>query len=50
MFGAGEYAKDGLLAVTEYLGRTAWYYRMVDMVADAMAHASVESRAALRER
>jgi hypothetical protein len=44
MFGAGEYAKDGLLAVTEYLGRTAWYYRMVDMVADAMAHASVESR------
>jgi hypothetical protein len=44
MFGAGEYAKDGLLAVTEYLGRTAWYYRMVDMVADAMTHASVESR------
>jgi hypothetical protein len=44
MFGAGEYAKDGLLTVTEYLGRTAWYYRMVDMVADAMARASVESR------
>ena len=44
MFGAGEYAKDGLLTVTEYLGRTPWYYRMVDMVADAMAHASVESR------
>ena len=44
MFGAGEYAKDGLLTVTEYLGRTPWYYRMVDMVADAMDHASVESR------
>src|SRR6266540_3056402 len=30
MFGAGEYAKDGLLTVTEYLGRTPWYTRMVD--------------------
>lgn len=44
MFGAGEYAKDGLLTVTEYLGKTPWYDRMVDMVADAMTHASVESR------
>jgi hypothetical protein len=44
MFGAGEYAKDGLLTVTEYLGRTPWYFRMVDMVADAMDRASVESR------
>ena len=25
LFGAGEYAKDGLLAVTEYLGRTPWF-------------------------
>lgn len=44
LFGAGEYAKDGLLAVTEYLGRTPWFYRMVDMVADAMKRAPVESR------
>jgi hypothetical protein len=44
MFGAGEYAKDGLLTVTEYLGRTPWYHRMVDMVADAMDRADVESR------
>jgi hypothetical protein len=44
LFGAGEYAKDGLVSVTEYLGRTPWYYRMVDMVADAMARAPVESR------
>lgn len=43
-FGAGEYAKDGLLAVTERLGRTAWFYRMVDMVADAMSRAPVPSR------
>ncbi len=44
LFGAGEYAKDGLLAVTEYLGRTPWFYRMTDMVADAMNRAPVTSR------
>jgi len=44
MFGAAEYAKDGLLTVTEYLGRTPWYTRMVDMIADAMDQAAVESR------
>ena len=44
LFGAGEYAKDGLLAVTELLGRTPWYYRMVDMIADAMEQAPIESR------
>ena len=44
LFGAGEYAKDGLITVTEYLGRTAWYARMVDMVADAMTAAPVDSR------
>ena len=44
LFGAGEYAKDGLLAVTEYLGRTPWFYRMTDMVADAMNRAPVPSR------
>jgi hypothetical protein len=44
LFGAGEYAKDGLISVTELLGPTPWYYRMVDMVADAMERAPVESR------
>ncbi len=44
MFGAGEYAKDGLLAVTEYLGRTPWFHRMVDMTADAMERAAVRTR------
>lgn len=43
-FGAGEYAKDGLLAVTELLGRTPWFYRMVDMTADVMKNAPVPSR------
>jgi hypothetical protein len=44
LFGAGEYAKDGLVSVTEYLGHTPWLARMVDMIADAMARAPVESR------
>ncbi|MCC6588337.1 MAG: hypothetical protein IT168_16715 [Bryobacterales bacterium] len=44
LFGAGEYAKDGLVSVTEYLGRTPWFYRMVDMTADAIKQAPVESR------
>jgi hypothetical protein len=43
-FGAAEYAKDGLIAVTEYLGRTPWFYRMVDMIADAMTEAPVATR------
>lgn len=44
LFGAGEYAKDGLLAVTELLGRTPWFHRMADMVTDAMERAPVESK------
>lgn len=44
LFGAGEYAKDGLLAVTERLGRTPWFYRMADMIEGAMNRASVRTR------
>jgi hypothetical protein len=44
LFGAGEYAKDGLVAVTEALGRTPWFYRMADMIAAAMERAPVETR------
>jgi hypothetical protein len=44
LFGAGEYAKDGLVSVTEYLGHSPWFYRMVDLMADAMAQAPVASR------
>ncbi len=43
LFGAAEYAKDGLLAITELLGRTPWFYRMADMTAAVMEHAAVES-------
>ncbi|MBL8210930.1 MAG: PmoA family protein [Bryobacterales bacterium] len=44
LFGAAEYAKDGLLAVTELLGRTPWFYRMADLTAALMQHAPVETR------
>jgi hypothetical protein len=44
LFGAGEYAKDGLITVTELLGRTPWFYRMADLIADAMARAPHDSR------
>lgn len=44
VFGAAEYAKDGLITVTELLGRTPWFYRMVDMTAALMEHAPVPSR------
>ncbi|PYQ12830.1 MAG: hypothetical protein DMF80_18035 [Acidobacteria bacterium] len=43
LFGAAEYAKDGLLAVTELLGRTPWFYRMADMTAALMQRAPVAS-------
>src|SRR3712207_7686877 len=36
--------RSGLLSVTEYLGRTPWYARMVDMMADALERGPVESR------
>jgi len=43
LFGAAEYAKDGLLAITELLGRSPWFYRMADMTASLMEHAPVAS-------
>jgi hypothetical protein len=43
LFGAAEYAKDGLLAITELLGRTPWFYRMADMTASLMEQAPVKS-------
>lgn len=43
LFGAAEYCKDGLLAITELLGRSPWFYRMADMTAAVMRHAPVKS-------
>src|SRR5512143_2559512 len=39
LFGAAEYAKDGLIAITELLGRTPWFDRMTDMTTSLMRHA-----------
>ena len=44
IFGGAEYAKDGLISVTELLGRTPWFYRMVDMTAALMERAPVATR------
>jgi hypothetical protein len=44
VFGAAEYAKDGLISVTELLGRTPWFFRMADMTAAVMERAVVPSR------
>ena len=39
IFGSCEYAKDGLLPLTELLGRGAWYERMLGIADDMIAHA-----------
>ena len=43
-FGAGEYCKDGMVPVTELLGRTRWYYRMLDMTENFMERAPMKTR------
>jgi hypothetical protein len=41
LFGAGEYAKDGLVTVTERLGRSPWFDRMRAMIDEAMLQSPV---------
>jgi hypothetical protein len=43
IFGAVEYAKDGLLAVTECIDAPPWYDRLVEIVDQIMARATVQS-------
>lgn len=43
VFATAEYLKDGLVPVAEYLGRTPWYYRMVDLAASLMQGAAAKS-------
>ena len=43
LFGASEYIKDGLMPITEWLGRTPWCERMMEMLDDVWAHASVKT-------
>lgn len=39
IFGSSEYAKDGLLPITELLGETPWYHRLRGIAADIVRHA-----------
>ncbi|MHC4248929.1 MAG: hypothetical protein ACYS9X_07360 [Planctomycetota bacterium] len=43
MFGSSEYVKDGLLPLTEWLGRSPWSERMIGILDDMWKHAPVET-------
>ena len=43
IFGAAEYVKDGLLALTEYLGESPWSERMIEIVDDIWMHAGYQT-------
>lgn len=44
IFSGAEYCKDGMLSVTELLGRTPWFYRMADLMLDLRKHSTVQTR------
>jgi len=43
LFGSSEYVKDGLLPLTEWLGRSPWRERMLGIVDDIWKHAPVDT-------
>ena len=43
IFGSSEYAKDGLLPLTELLGDTPWHHRLLGIAADIVAYAPYDS-------
>ena len=43
MFGSSEYVKDGLLPLTEWLGKSPWSDRMIGIIDDMWKHAPVET-------
>lgn len=47
IFGASEYAKDGLTPVTELLGPTDWSERMRGLIDDIWKHAAIETEAGI---
>ncbi len=47
IFGASEYAKDGLMPITEWLGIGTWEERMEGLVRGVWAHADHETEAGL---
>lgn len=44
LFGGAEYMKDGVIPITEMLGRTPWYDRMLQMAAGVMNNSTTKSR------
>jgi hypothetical protein len=45
IFDGSEYVKDGLMPITEWLGRTPWSDRMIAIVDSILQHASFETKA-----
>ncbi len=45
IFGAAEYAKDGLIPITEWMGPSPWLERMEEMIHDIWKYASYDSPA-----
>jgi dipeptidyl aminopeptidase/acylaminoacyl peptidase len=43
VFGAAEYAKDGLMPITEWLGPSPWLDRMAGLVRDVFKNAEIET-------
>src|SRR4030042_2632556 len=43
LFGASEYIKDGLLPLTEWMGKSPWRGRMFELLDDQWKHAPVET-------
>lgn len=43
IFGASEYAKDGLMPLTEWLGHSPWQERMIELVDGILEHAAIET-------
>lgn len=43
LFGSSEYIKDGLLPLTEWLGKSPWSERMIGILDDIWKHALVET-------
>lgn len=43
IFGAAEYAKDGLIPITEWMGPSPWLDRMTEMIRDIWKHAPHDS-------
>lgn len=43
IFGSSEYAKDGLLPLSELLGETPWYDRLLGIATDIVSHSPYDS-------